>query len=114
LGSGAGTKTVYFKVKNAFAESAFVIDDISALAPEVTSFKINAGAGGTANSVVTLNNTATNFPTHYMVSEYSNFSAAVWQIYSMAPKFTLSAGAGTRTVYFKVRNGYLFVLRHRR
>jgi hypothetical protein len=30
---------------------------------------------------------------------------ALWQVYKEAPKFTLSAGAGTKTVYFKVKNG---------
>ncbi len=56
--------------------------------------------------MVTLNNTASNFPTHYMVSEASDFSGANWQLYTTAPKFTLSSGFGTKTVYFKVKNAF--------
>jgi hypothetical protein len=41
-------------VRNSFAESAVVYDDISTMAPVVTSFKINSGALSTANGVVTL------------------------------------------------------------
>jgi len=81
-------------------------DTISALAPAVTSLKINLGAASTANGVVTLNNTATNLPTHYMASEAADFAGATWQTYSVAPKFTLADGSGTRTVYFKVKNGF--------
>jgi hypothetical protein len=107
LSSDSGTKTVYFKVKNAFHESTVVIDTISALAPVVTSFKINAGAASTKNGKVTLNNVATNSPTHYMASEDSGFSGADWLTYSAAPKFNLSDGAGTKTVYFKVKNSFV-------
>jgi len=105
LSTGSGTKTVYFKVKNSFTESSPAVgDDILALAPAVTSFKINAGAAGTANGKVTLNNVATNSPTHYMASEKPDFAGASWQTYSAAPSFTLSTGSGTKTVYFKVKN----------
>jgi Zn-dependent metalloprotease/uncharacterized protein Usg len=106
LSSGSGTKIVYFKVKNVFAESAMVSDDISALAPVGTSFKINAGAASTVNGLVTLNNTAINLPTHYMASENPGFAGATWQTYSAAPKFPLSDTAGTKTVYFKVKNAF--------
>jgi len=80
-----------------------VFDDISALAPVVTSFRINIGAASTANGLVTLNNTATNLPTHYMASEDAAFAGAAWQTYSVAPKFTLADGSGTRTVYLRSR-----------
>jgi len=39
-----------------------------------------------------------------MASESQDFAGAIWQAYSRAPKFTLSAGSGTKTVYFKVSN----------
>ncbi len=74
--------------------------------PVVTSFAINGGAATTTNPVVTLDNTATNSPTEYMASESPTFSGASWQAYGTGPSFTLSAGTGgTKTVYFKVRNG---------
>jgi hypothetical protein len=106
LSSGIGTKTVYFKARNSVDESPVVTDEIlvDGPAPLVTSFTINAGAASTANGTVTLNNTATNAPTHYMASEDSGFSGASWQIYSATPKFTLSAGSGTKRVYFKTQN----------
>jgi hypothetical protein len=107
LSGGAGDKWVFFKVKNIFGESPEASDKISTLGPTVTLFKINAGAKSTANSVVTLNNTATNSPTHYKASEKSDFSDMLdWQPYSKAPKFTLSDGAGDKTVFFKVKNSF--------
>jgi cytochrome c oxidase assembly protein Cox11 len=104
LSPGAGTKTIYFKVKNNLGESPVVSDTITVAGPSVTSFQINSGAGNTASRAVTLNNSASNIPTHYMASESSSFVGAKWTRYSVQPKFTLSVGAGTKTVYFKVKN----------
>jgi hypothetical protein len=106
LSDVAGTKTVYLKIKNGFGESSAQSDTITAngLPPVVTSFKINAGASSTMNGTVTLNNTGANFPVYYMVSEDPGFAGASWQTYSTAPKFTLSGGSGTKTVYFKTQN----------
>jgi hypothetical protein len=54
--------------------------------------------------MVTLNNTGTNSPMYYMASESPTFVGGTWQTYSTAPKITLSAGSGTKTVYFKTMN----------
>lgn len=75
------------------------------LPPMVTSFAINGGAETTMPLGVTLNNTCEGSPTEYMASEASDFAGATWQPYAAAPSFTLSFGVGTRTVYFKARNG---------
>jgi cytochrome c oxidase assembly protein Cox11 len=104
LSPGAGTKTIYFKVKNNLGESPVVSDTITVSGPSVTSFQINSGASSTTNKAVTLNNTTSIKPTHYMASESSSFVGAKWTYYSVQPKFTLSPGAGTKTVYFKVKN----------
>ena len=107
LSSGNGTKTVYLKVKNAAGESSVISDSISlneSTKPSVTWFAINNGAASTTSRTVTLNNTCTGSPTHYMASESSSFSGASWQTYSTAPSFTLSSGNGTKTVYLKVKN----------
>ena len=108
LSSGNGTKTVYFKVKNAGGESSAKSDTISlnegGSAPKVSSFSINNGDSSTTSRTVTLNNTCTGSPTQYMASESSGFSGASWKAYSTAPSFTLSSGNGTKTVYFKVKN----------
>ncbi len=73
--------------------------------PVVSSFAINSGAASTTSAVITLNNTATNSPTDYQASESSSFTGASWIAYSATPSFTLSAGNGTKTVYFRARNG---------
>jgi hypothetical protein len=100
-----GVKTVYFKVKNANGESAVVSDDIILKElPVVSTFRINNGTTETASRTVTLNNTATGSPTHYMASESSGFADATWLTYAVAPGFTLGAGDGAKTVYFKVKN----------
>ena len=72
--------------------------------PSVSSFNINNKAASTTSRLVTLNNTTTGTPTHYIVSESSSFSGAGWLTYAMAPSFTLSTGNGSKTVYFKVKN----------
>jgi hypothetical protein len=103
-----GEKTVYFKVKNSVGESTVKVDTITLdmpPKPKVGSFKINGGAASTASRNVTLDNTATGPPTHYMASEHSDFSGASWKTYAGAPSFRLSTGNGVKTVYFKVKNG---------
>jgi molybdopterin-binding protein len=77
---------------------------ISSTEISVTYFKINNDASSATSRKVTLNNTATGSPTHYMASESSTLSGASWQTYSTAPSFTLSSGNGNKTVYFKVKN----------
>ncbi len=105
LSAANGPKAIYFRVKNAAGVSAKVSDSIVlAQLPAVTSFKINRGAATTINQTVTLNNTATISPTQFRASEAPNFIGASWQAYSTAPKFTLSAGSGPKTVYFEVQN----------
>ncbi|MCE5242644.1 MAG: hypothetical protein ABFD98_01230 [Syntrophobacteraceae bacterium] len=105
LSAGIGTKTVYFKLKNSFGESGVATDSIDLmLKPAVTSFKINNGDAGTESLTVTLNNTATNSPTHYMASESASFKGASWLPYATGPAFTLSSLDGTKKIYFKVKN----------
>jgi hypothetical protein len=70
----------------------------------VISFSINKGATSTTSRQVTLNNKCTGDPFRYMASESPSFAGAVWKAYSTVPGFTLSAGKGTKTVYFKVKN----------
>lgn len=72
--------------------------------PTVTSFAINNGASYTLNPNVNLNNTSTNSPSDYMASEDMNFAGAGWTPYDSAPPFVLSAGDGTKQVYFRTLN----------
>ncbi len=83
---------------------ADLIVDIVGNAPILNSFKINNRASITRSRTVTLNNTATNSPTHYMASVRSSFLGANWETYSTSPSFTLSSRYGTKRVYFKVKN----------
>jgi hypothetical protein len=53
---------------------------------------------------VTLTSAVTGSPTEYQASESSNFAGATWLAYAPAPAFTLSAGNGSKRVYFRVRN----------
>ena len=71
--------------------------------PSVSSFAINDGAATTEYREVELHNVAFE-PTHYVASELPDFSDTDWWAYSEIPSFTLSAGAGIKTVYFKVKN----------
>jgi len=109
LSGTLGTKTVYFKTRNAAGESLPVNDTIDRVAPpvpQITSFAINAGAATTASLDVTLDNTCIdlNDPAEYLASEDPGFSGATWQPYDTAPGFTLSSGLGAKTIYLKVRN----------
>jgi hypothetical protein len=108
LSSTPGVKTVRFKVRDGSgAESAVAQDSvILRLTPVVSSFGINGNATSTTSPVVTLNNTAIgSVPTQYMASASASFSGAAWQAYSQTPSFVLSSTTGTKTVYFKVRDG---------
>jgi len=73
----------------------------------VYNFAINDGdTTATTSRVVTLTNLAGFNPTHYMASEDPDFGDASWLSYTDKATFVLSAGAGTKTVYFKVMNNY--------
>lgn len=110
LSSGDGSKKVYFQVYDANGLSGVVSDSImldTAVAPSLDSFSINSDAAKTGNRTVTLNNACSaGTPTHFMASESSSFTGAAWKAYSATPSFTLSAAVGTKTVYFKTKNGY--------
>ncbi|MBI5091162.1 MAG: SUMF1/EgtB/PvdO family nonheme iron enzyme [Candidatus Hydrogenedentes bacterium] len=84
--------------------TGFRLARTSSAAPTVASFLINRGAAEVMSHTVTLDNTCTTPPTHYMASENPDFFGASWQTYSNAPSFDLSSGNGTKTVYLKVKN----------
>lgn len=110
LSSGYGTKKVYAKIKNEYGESDIVSSSISyeEAATDtliLNSISINGGAGSTSSREVTISMSITGSPTHYMLSESSSFSGASWNAYSgVSVPFTLSGGAGSKTVYCKVKN----------
>jgi hypothetical protein len=101
LNSASGLHTVYFKVANSAGPSAVVSAAIQLTLPPTVTLSIPAA---TSNRTITLNNTATNSPVYHMASQSPSFRGATWQPYSQTPSFTLTAGTGLKTVYFKVRN----------
>lgn len=112
LSAGDGVKTVYLKVKNTTNQVSAVLSDTITLATpqpkvQLASLSINSGAASTASRTVTLNNTytGTEKPSGYQVSEDPNFIGAAWQTWSAAPVFWInSAGNGTKTVYFRIKD----------
>ena len=115
LSAGTGEKTVYFKVCNDYGTTGTTTDDVESdltsatitlAAPTVTSFSINNGATLTYSSEVTLQNTATGYPTYYKVSDVANLTTATWQAYSTSGNFTLTGANGSKTLYFQVKNDF--------
>lgn len=72
--------------------------------PSLTSLSIDGGAGSTFERQVTLNMTATGYPSEYMASESSSFAGASWQPYAASVPFTLSPAEGVKRVFVKVRD----------
>ena len=81
-------------------------DDIPEPPPiTVVAFDINNGAANTNSQFVNLSQQVSGSqPSHYQVSESSSFGDAQWVDYSNNISFTLSAGNGAKTVYFRVKN----------
>lgn len=98
----AGTYYVKVTAASASATGDYSIRVTNEGTLKVTSFSINGGDDVTATRTVTLRNVVQGAPTMYMASESSDFSGASWQTYSSAPSFLLTAGSGTKKVYFKV------------
>ncbi|MCE5229645.1 SUMF1/EgtB/PvdO family nonheme iron enzyme [bacterium] len=94
------------KVLSPYGSLNFSAKWIVPVKPGVSSLSINNGQSVTSIRTVNLNNTCTGEPTQYMASESSSFSGASWQTWSAAPSFLLSSGNGTKTLYFKVKNGF--------
>ena len=106
LSTGAGTKTVYAKFKNDFEIESQVLSDNIQPQPMNPSFNINNNAAETELTAVTLFLSAQGSNLKYMASENSGFSGADWQNYLSQANFTLSSGAGSKTVYVKFKNDF--------
>jgi len=109
LSAGPGQKRVYYQVRSTvdgtLLESNVSSDVIERVVSNArATLAINGGAGTTYSNTVMLNNTASfdggGSNPRYIASESPQFTGAQWQSYNTAPSFALSAGAGTKTVYF--------------
>ena len=69
----------------------------------VKRFLVNGGKIRTRSRRVTLSSRVTGKPTHYRVSERSDFSTASWKPYEKQTVFQLSESSGRKTIYFQVR-----------
>ena len=69
--------------------------------PKVLLFKINDGVKTTTSTTVTLNN-ITERATLFCASERPDLKGAYWKNIRSDPRFILSTGNGTKTVYFQV------------
>lgn len=78
---------------------------ITPVAPTLDTFVLAGGGATTSTGRVTLDYTATDgLPTEYRASELADFSDTDWQAIGAGLSFDLSAGEGTKTVYFQLRN----------
>lgn len=107
LSDGYGQKTVYVKLKNVYGESSVKSATIEYLEAALTlmSISINEGASSATENVVSVKPTYVGTPTHYMLSERSDFSGASWEVFKADIRFTLSSGYGNKTLYMKLKNG---------
>jgi len=67
---------------------------------------INSGAAATNNSIVTLTFNAGPDIKNMAISEDPNFTNAIMQAYASPFQYTISNGAGTKTIYAKFYNSY--------
>ncbi|MCF8456726.1 MAG: hypothetical protein K9H62_12435 [Bacteroidales bacterium] len=84
----------------------FNLERPGALVPTLSTFSLDGGAATTTDEIVDLNQTSLGEPTHFMVSENSDFFGASWQLMADWSDFTLSRGNETKTVYCKLKNAY--------
>lgn len=107
LSQTSGSKTVYLKVKNSFGESGVVSANITL---EIVPFALNSitindvAESTTDRHVNVVMSLSGDIPTHYMISESSDFTGASWLTFtSNTVDFELSAGFGVKTIYVKVK-----------
>ena len=107
LSDGFNEKTVYVKLKNTHGESTAKSNSITYIETVLTlnSIMINGGTSSTSQGDVSVAFTYTGNPTHYMLSEDSDFSGALWTAFNNSTVlFSLSEGYGNKTVYAKMKD----------
>lgn len=101
-----GSHTIYLKLKNAYGESNVMSATVTYAkqAKTLQAIAINGGDGHTSSSNVSVSMPCGgDTPTHYMLSESSEFAGAEWTAFASPVTFELSAGDGTKTIYVKVK-----------
>lgn len=98
---------IYYESELRWAYSAYLDTEGDTPAPpiSVSNFEINDNDATTDNQYVYISATINGSPaSELMMSEDANFSDANWVAYTANPSFSLSAGNGTKTLYYRVKN----------
>ena len=76
--------------------------------PVLTSFSINSGNTDTYNNLVNLSiGYSGTTPTHYMVSQLSDFSDGQWISFTTGATYSFTQSSyGTKTLYCKIKNNF--------
>lgn len=107
--SGLKAGTYNVRVRDAignFSYTAVILTqlDEKVYALEITDFRLQAGAATTASRMVTLEqHVVGGVPLYYQACEDTLTAGANWEPYRLLPVYELSAGAGMKTVYMRVK-----------
>lgn len=104
LSSGDGTKTVYVRFLDG-AANTFVANDsivLDTVAPQLSNFSINNGAAFTADAGVTLTYLASDTGSGLQARAASNDGMTFTAVGTSPASWTLSSGAGTKSVTLRV------------
>ncbi len=110
LSSGEGDKKVYYNCIDAngrdlgTASAAIYYSEKQRNAPTSVSVKINGGSTETTSTDVSLTLRATNADACRVSNEVGSWTS--WQSYKTSMSWTLTSGAGRKTVYYECRNDY--------
>jgi hypothetical protein len=109
LTSGDGTKTVYYQIKNSGGMLSSTYSDTIVLdnTQPTGSITINGGDASTHSRTVTLSLTYADATSGVDKVRYSNdgvWDTEVWENPTASTSWTLTSGAGTKTVSFQVRD----------
>jgi uncharacterized protein YraI len=107
LGVSGTWSKIYYESEQRWVSSAY-LNTTGVIAPppiSVSNFVINNNDASTASQFVTTSQTISgSTATEYQISSDAAFISANWTAYVANPSFTLTAGNGSKTVYFRARN----------
>jgi hypothetical protein len=109
LPAGDGVKIVYVKVRDRAGNESDTISSgitLDTVPPTALGIKINGGASSTNSTSVTLALSADDDGSGVAKMQFSidGSSWTSWETYSALKSFTLPAGDGEKTIYFRVRD----------
>jgi len=106
--SSGSWEQIYFDSEKRWAYGSY-LDTSETPAPpppiSVTDFVINNGDTSTESQFVNVTFTINgSTATQFMMSEYADFSDADWVDFNSNPGFSVTAGDGTKTLYYRAKN----------